>query len=67
MVEKTIALVPNAHNSAAEAIRDRTRCRLCRERIESGQEIYDLSNEAEWDIVHAVCYDAIDGEDGAMV
>lgn len=57
-MEKTIALVPNAQNAVAESIRERTRCRLCGERIENGQEIYDLGDKTHWDIVHAVCYDS---------
>ena len=55
---RKIAVVPNARGAQAEAIRERTRCRLCKERIEDGQEIEDLSDERGWDCVHASCYDA---------
>lgn len=39
MGERRVALVPNANNSLAAAIRERTRCTICKEKIETGQEI----------------------------
>ena len=36
---RRIALIPNAKNPIAEEIRNRTRCAICKERIETGQEI----------------------------
>lgn len=37
---KITAIIPNANNSMAEAVRNRTRCRICNEKIEDGQEIW---------------------------
>jgi len=49
---RRIALIPNAKNSFAEAIRDRTRCAICRERIENGQEIEVRDDRTQ---VHVMC------------
>lgn len=42
---KRIALIPNAKNPLAETIRERTRCAVCHERIETGQEVEDRLDE----------------------
>ena len=39
MRQRRTALVPNANNPSAAAIRERTRCAICKEKIETGQQI----------------------------
>lgn len=51
------ALIPNANNAFAESIRKRTCCKICNNRIENGQKVYDLGDESHWDMVHTSCYD----------
>lgn len=42
--KRRTALIPNASNSMAEAIRDRTRCKICGERINTGDDIWSYED-----------------------
>jgi len=57
-IRRGIALVPNAENPMAEAIRNRTRCKICGARIETGQPIVEEFEITMIGLYHEVCYDS---------
>ena len=62
-VRRSVALVPNATNVAAEAIRNRTRCFICDRKIVDGdfivEEVESVPGDGERRVglYHAKCFD----------
>ena len=62
--KQSVALIPNALNTEAEAIRNRTRCRVCKEKIYTGEDIVEgYEDKVRKELYHLECFEETKGGD----